>query len=65
MRIDINRPVGPTKEIEKKYSIKIIGTGYNSADIIGKREDLKNFLIEYEMSYEEEIIEIYPELDKI
>ena len=51
-----------TKKIEKKYKLKIKQTGNTTADLIGNKQNIVNFLMKHYYYDADEVEELYPDL---
>ena len=60
--IDYIGDIDLTKKIEKKYKIKLKQTGRTTADIIGNKQNIVNFLMKHYYYDADEVEELYPDL---
>ena len=51
-----------TKKLEKKFKVKIKNTGNTTADIIGNKQNVLNFLMNHYYMDADEVEELYPEI---
>ena len=51
-----------TKKIEKKFKIKVKQTGNTTADLIGNKQNIVNFLMKHYYYDADEVEELYPDL---